>query len=226
MLMPCAAEEPLRARVAGTGGQRRFGETGSPGVRYFLKISLILRRCWEFGGAVPNSSPLGPHRRHPDPGVPSIPPLTPLRLSLPFPQTIPSTSPRSPFSPATTPAAASGSRTPRSPWCRWSGRSWPRSAAAAPGSGSAGGEQPQDGSRTPRVAREPRNPRDGARGGRRRAGLVLPARRSPGSCRRVKSPSPPPRAAPRDRSAESSPGSGPPRRIRLFTFLDQIRSPR
>lgn len=120
------------------------------------------------------------------------PPLTSLPLSLRFPQTIPSTSPRSPFSPATIPAAASGSRTPRSPWCRWSGRCWPRSGVTAvPGSGSAAREQPQDGARTPRIAREPRNPRDGARGGHRRTGLVLPARRSPGSRRRVKSPSSP-----------------------------------
>lgn len=166
-------------------------------------------------GVVPSSSLPGTHRQHLARGVPRIPPLTSLPLSLRFPQTIPSTSPRSPFSPATTPAAASGSRTPRSPWCRWSGRCWPRSAATAvPGSGSAGREQPQDGARTPRIARQPWNPRDSARGGHRRAGLVLPARRSPGSRRRVKSPSSPRPAGQMCREPPAlrrgSPGSGPP----------------
>lgn len=64
-------------------------------------------------------------------------------LSLPFPQTIPSTNPRSPFSPATTPAAASGCRRRRWRWCRWSGRSCSRSTDTdAPGAAPRGGSGP------------------------------------------------------------------------------------
>lgn len=168
------------------------------------------------GGWVPGSSPWGMllHQQHPDPnpwGAEHHPPLlpgqdppwsaaiphgsasgsTPPSLP-PLPQTIPSTSPRSPFSPATTPAAASGSRTPCSWWCRSSGRSWPRSANAdVPGSGSVGKEQPGDGSWPPQIAFELwlLQQQDSARGGRWRGGLVLPTRSSPGSCCHVKSPS-------------------------------------
>lgn len=108
-------------------------------------------------GSVPSSSPRGDAaaaaasgprpwgvQRHPPYARvgPTTPPHTCLSSSPS--QTIPSTSPRSPFSPATTPAAASGSRTPRWRWCRSSGRSWPRSTDTdVPGSGCAGKEQPR-----------------------------------------------------------------------------------
>lgn len=81
-------------------------------------------------------------------GVPSIARRAPegglSHLTPPFsslPQTIPSTSPRSPSSPATTRAAASGCRTPRSWWCRSSGRCWPPSAAGR-GAGRSGAVLP------------------------------------------------------------------------------------
>lgn len=124
------------------------------------------------GGAEHHPSTLcqGRIRRGAQPSRTALTPPSPP----PLPQTIPSTSPRSPFSPATTPAAASGSRTPCSWWCRSSGRSWPRSTdAEVPGSGSVGKEQPGDGSQPPRVAFQPRllRQRDRAQGGRRRGGI-------------------------------------------------------
>ena len=188
---------------------RSWGGAGWPGSGTFGEA-----RIWG-GGSVPSSSLQGVllHQQHPDLSprgaghhrpsarAGSAPErgraaqlcrrLTPASLP-PLPQTILSTSPRSPFSPATTPAAASGSRTLCSWWCRLSGRSWPRSTDTdVPGSGSAGKEQPGDGFWPPRITFKPwlLRQRDRARGGRRRGGLVLPARSSPGSCRRVKLPS-------------------------------------
>lgn len=92
-----------------------------------------------------------------------------------FPQTIPSTSPRSPSSPATTRAAASGCRTPRSWWCRSSGRCWPPSAAGR-GAGRSGAVLP---------ARSPPEPPAAVQ---RAGGAVLHRRRwnRDGSCPRVR----------------------------------------
>lgn len=73
----------------------------------------------------------------------SQPPHRLTRPLLLFPQTIPCTNPRSPFSPATTPAAASGCRRRRWRWCRSSGRCWSRSTDTdAPGAAPRGGSGP------------------------------------------------------------------------------------